>query len=81
MRQPLAAVYSRSALADAVDELRASKTLDGASMRSLISTFDLLELADTDGSTRDVDTWGDAHAFGIERPDDTLPTPHEKESS
>jgi molybdopterin-guanine dinucleotide biosynthesis protein A len=71
MRQPLAAVYGRSALADAIGGLRASNTLDGASMRSLISSLDLLELADTDGSTHDVDTWSDAAAFGIERPDST----------
>lgn len=69
MRQPLTAVYSRRALADAVDGFRASDTLDGASMRSLISSLDLLELTDPDGSTRDVDTWTDAAAFGIEHPD------------
>lgn len=69
MRQPLAAVYSRRALADAVDGFRASDTLDGASMRSLISSLDLLELTDPDGSTRDVDTWTDAAAFGIEHLD------------
>ncbi|SMG25860.1 molybdenum cofactor guanylyltransferase [Agreia pratensis] len=74
MRQPLAAVYGRSALADAVDGLRASSRLDGASMRSLISVLDLVELPDGRESTRDVDTWEDASAFGIERPDDTLPT-------
>jgi molybdopterin-guanine dinucleotide biosynthesis protein A len=71
VRQPLAAVYGRSALADAIGGLRASNTLDGASMRSLISSLDLLELADADGSTHDVDTWSDAAAFGIERPDST----------
>jgi molybdopterin-guanine dinucleotide biosynthesis protein A len=71
MRQPLAAVYSRRALADAADGLRASGTLDGASMRSLISSLELLELRDEAGSTRDVDTWPDAAAFGIAHPDDT----------
>jgi molybdopterin-guanine dinucleotide biosynthesis protein A len=70
MRQPLAAIYGRSALADAVAGLRASGTLDGASMRSLTSSLDLLELADPHGSTRDVDTWGDAADFGIEPPAD-----------
>lgn len=68
MRQPLAAVYSRSALADAVAGLRASGTIDGASMRALTSPLDLLELADPHGATRDVDTWNDAAGFGIERP-------------
>jgi len=68
MRQPLAAVYGRSALADAVDGLRASGTLDGASMRALISALDLVELPDGSGSTHDVDTWDDAAGFGIERP-------------
>ncbi|WP_374946454.1 molybdenum cofactor guanylyltransferase [Agreia sp.] len=68
MRQPLAAVYRRQALADAVAGLRASGTLDGASMRSLISSLDLIELVDSTGSTRDVDTWNDAAFFGIEQP-------------
>ena len=74
MRQPLAAMYTRSALAGAVDAARASSTLDGASMRALISSLDLIELPDEIESTRDVDTWNDAAAFGIERPDDALPT-------
>jgi molybdopterin-guanine dinucleotide biosynthesis protein A len=83
MRQPLAAVYGRSALADAVDGLRASGTLDGASMRALISSLDLVELPDGSGSTLDVDTWDDAAGFGIERPrlhepaSDTGPTSRE----
>ena len=74
MRQPLAALYSRSALAGAVDAARASSTLDGASMRALISSLDRIELPDAIESTRDVDTWNDAAAFGIERPDDASPT-------
>lgn len=74
MRQPLAAVYSRRALADAVEALRASGTLDGASMRSLITPLDLRELSDAAGSTSDVDTWPDAAAFGIESPTDA-PSP------
>jgi molybdopterin-guanine dinucleotide biosynthesis protein A len=69
-RQPLAAIYGRSALADAVAGLRASGTLDGASMRTLTTSLDLLELADPLGSTRDVDTWTDAAEFGIEQPRD-----------
>jgi CTP:molybdopterin cytidylyltransferase MocA len=69
-RQPLASVYGRRALARAVDGLRASGTLDGASMRSLTSGLDLLELPDDAGWTRDIDTWGDAAAFGIATPDD-----------
>lgn len=76
MRQPLAAVYSRRALADAVEALRASGTLDGASMRSLIASLDLRELSDAAGSTSDVDTWPDAAAFGIEPPTDA-PSPDE----
>ena len=76
MRQPLAAVYGRRALAGAIAALRASGTLDGASMRSLVSGLDLLELHDPAGSTRDVDTWPDAASFGIEPPRDT-PSPDE----
>ncbi|KQO10241.1 hypothetical protein ASF06_08605 [Agreia sp. Leaf244] len=76
MLQPLAAVYSRRALADAVEALRASGTLDGASMRSLIASLDLRELSDAAGSTSDVDTWPDAAAFGIEPPTDA-PSPDE----
>jgi molybdopterin-guanine dinucleotide biosynthesis protein A len=68
MRQPLAAIYSRPALAGAVAGLRASGTLDGASMRALTSTLELLERPAPPGSTRDVDTWSDAAEFGIERP-------------
>jgi molybdopterin-guanine dinucleotide biosynthesis protein A len=74
MRQPLAAIYSRPALADAVAGLRASGTLDGASMRALTSSLELLERAAPPGATRDVDTWSDAAEFGIGRPvEETLP--------
>jgi len=76
MRQPLAAVYGRRALADAVAALRASGTLDGASMRSLIASLDVRELTDAAGATSDVDTWPDAAAFGIEPPHDA-PSPDE----
>ncbi|MDN4640890.1 NTP transferase domain-containing protein [Agreia sp. PsM10] len=76
MRQPLAAVYGRPALADAVEGLRASGTLDGASMRSLIASLDLRELTDAAGATSDVDTWPDAAAFGIDPPHDA-PSPDE----
>jgi molybdopterin-guanine dinucleotide biosynthesis protein A len=76
MRQPLAAVYGRPALADAVAGLRASGTLDGASMRSLIASLDLRELTDAAGATSDVDTWPDAAAFGIDPPHDA-PSPDE----
>jgi hypothetical protein len=85
-RQPLAAVYGRPALAGAIAALRASESLDGASMRSLTSSLALVELADSDESTRDVDTWDDAAAFGIEQSDAPMPprtqvsSPHKKES-
>ncbi|KJC64817.1 molybdenum cofactor guanylyltransferase [Agreia bicolorata] len=78
MRQPLAAVYGRPALADAVAGLRASGTLDGASMRALISSLDLRELADTAGSTRDVDTWADAADFGIVNAEHTPSTDEQR---
>jgi molybdopterin-guanine dinucleotide biosynthesis protein A len=71
-RQPLAAIYGRRALADAIDGLRASGAVEGASMRSLISSLELVELADDRGATRDIDTWNDAAAFGIDPPDDAL---------
>ena len=64
-RQPLAAVYRRTSLADAVARLRASGGLDGGSMRSLIGSMSLAELIDRGGYTRDVDTWSDAERFGI----------------
>jgi molybdopterin-guanine dinucleotide biosynthesis protein A len=78
MRQPLAAVYGRRALSDAVDGLRASGALEGASMRSLISSLELFELVDDRGATRDVDTWNDVAAFGIQPPDHTLSTSRER---
>ena len=79
MRQPLAAVYGRRALADAVAGLGASGTLDGASMRSLTASLDVRERRDAAGSTSDVDTWPDAAAFGIEPPHDA-PSPDEQRS-
>ena len=81
MRQPLAAVYGRPALADAVAGLRASGTLDGASMRALVSRLDLQELTDTAGSTRDVDTWADAADFGIVNPEHSPSTDEQRSRS
>jgi len=81
MRQPLAAAYGRQALADAVTGLRASGTLDGASMRALISRLDLRELTDTAGSTRDVDTWADAAGFGIVTPEHSPSTDEQRSRS
>lgn len=53
--QWLAAVYSRRALASAVDALG---EVGGASMRRLAASLDLAAVADG-GTTHDIDTWSD----------------------
>lgn len=60
--QWLAAVYSRAALARALDALAEPDgdpaPLHGAAMRRLAASLDLTLVAD-EGTTRDIDTWGD----------------------
>lgn len=54
--QWLAAIYSSAAIARAFDAL--GSDVDGASMRRLAASLDLITAAD-DGSTHDIDTWDD----------------------
>lgn len=62
--QPLLALYSASALREAIDR----PDLDGISMRSLLSDLRLETVAVPSGSTDDVDTWADVDRLGVERP-------------
>nr|WP_202567533.1 NTP transferase domain-containing protein [Agreia sp. COWG] len=65
-RQPLAAIYRRASLAEAVQRLRASGRLVGGSMRSIVGGLHLVEVVDSLGVSRDVDTWEAAAQFGIQ---------------
>lgn len=60
--QWLAAVYSRAALARALEALRGTDgvpgAVHGAAMRRLAASLDLAVVAD-DGTTHDIDTWHD----------------------
>ncbi len=66
-RQPLAALYRRAALANAIGRLD-SESLVGLSVRELIAPLALSPLAALDGATDDVDTWEDAARFGAHSP-------------
>ena len=78
--QWLLAVYRRSALAGALDELVAERgalsdaivaergALSGASVRGLVGGLDLVRVDDVTGASADVDTWADLDA--LHRPSD-----------
>lgn len=62
-RQPLAAVYRRTALDGALDHVQADRGLQGASMRSLLAQMTVVEVPDSGGHGADVDTWSDVAAW------------------
>jgi molybdopterin-guanine dinucleotide biosynthesis protein A len=62
-RQPLACLYRRSALIDAIAHFT-DASLVGLSMRKLIEPLLLLSVAAVLGATDDVDTWEDAVRLG-----------------
>jgi molybdopterin-guanine dinucleotide biosynthesis protein A len=58
--QWLAACYQRAALDSRLDRLRAGRgTLEGSSLRALVSGLDLRRVADPAGLGFDCDTWED----------------------
>lgn len=59
-RQPLLAMYRRSALEEAL----AAGALEGSSMQSLLERLEIDEVVLPAGSARDVDTWEDANELG-----------------
>ncbi|WP_416351953.1 NTP transferase domain-containing protein [Subtercola sp. RTI3] len=65
-RQVLAGVYRRAALARAVVHARVDGPIDGLSVRGLLEALYLTEVPVPDSSTRDIDTWADATAAGID---------------
>ncbi|EPR76685.1 molybdopterin-guanine dinucleotide biosynthesis protein [Leifsonia rubra CMS 76R] len=62
-RQPLACLYRRRALIDAIAQFT-DASLVGLSMRKLIEPLALLSIAAVPGATDDVDTWEDAVRLG-----------------
>ncbi len=60
-RQHLAIVVRSAALESAIDQL---PSVVDASMRALLGSLDLVEVAVPEGSTDDIDTWDDAARFG-----------------
>lgn len=65
--QPLAGLYRRQSLVDAVS--RFSETdLVGLSMRKLIEPLSVVQVATPPGATDDVDTWDDAVRLGATPP-------------
>lgn len=73
--QPLAALYRRRSLEDAVQARKEAGGLDGASMFGLVRRLSLTSVTAPHGSTDDVDTWEDADRLGARRPQDG-PEPH-----
>lgn len=67
--QPLAAAYKTTRLHEMVESARKSGKLDSMSVFRLISGLSLKPVPVPAGTTDDVDTWQDAHRFGIERHD------------
>jgi molybdopterin-guanine dinucleotide biosynthesis protein A len=65
MGQPLTALYRSAALGRALSACREHGGLDGLSMRALIRSLRLHEVASPAGATDDVDTPEDAKAYGI----------------
>ena len=64
--QWLAAVYTRAALARSIDGL--GDDVDGASMRRLAASLDLI-VVDDGGTTHDIDTWSDLASARSNRPE------------
>lgn len=64
-RQPLAAIYPREALQEAVEAARAAHRLENASVFSLIAKVNTKECAVPAELAADIDTWADARAQGI----------------
>ena len=62
--QQLLGIYRPQALAKAIG---ARPDLENLSVRALISTLDLVDVAVPESSTMDVDTWNDARQLGIDR--------------
>lgn len=63
--QQLVAVYRTAPLVAAGRALAATGALANAPVRSLIASLDLGRAEVPPGSTADVDSWPDAHSFGI----------------
>jgi molybdopterin-guanine dinucleotide biosynthesis protein A len=66
--QPLAAAYRTGALLDAIALQQRMGSLSGLSVFQLIRDLSLREIVVPDEATSDVDTWADAHGWGIEHP-------------
>ncbi|WP_449371909.1 molybdenum cofactor guanylyltransferase [Arthrobacter psychrolactophilus] len=64
-KQPLAAIYPRAALQEAVAEARAAHRLENASVFSLIAKVNTKECVVPAELAADIDTWADARAQGI----------------
>lgn len=64
--QPLAALYSTSALASAVRSHRGGSGVTGMSVFALVASLQVVPVPVAAQATRDVDTWDDARAFGID---------------
>lgn len=75
--QWLAAIYSSSALDRAFDALAGD--VDGASMRRLAASVDLITVAD-DGTTHDIDTWDDLTRATRQEEHDMTDTPQSPET-
>lgn len=81
-RQPLTAVYRRSALDAVVAELAGPRgELTGASMRDLIGGLTCVDVPLTSAQSADVDTVGDALRTGVRLPDDPIRPPRPEEDA
>lgn len=65
MRQPLAAIYATTALTASASAHAADHSLEGLSMRRLITALTLTPVRVSRGETDDVDTWDDARRLGV----------------
>ncbi|GAB3527924.1 molybdenum cofactor guanylyltransferase [Arthrobacter monumenti] len=66
--QPLAALYKRSALTEAVRQRREGGGVTGMSVFRLVASLQVVPVTVAAPATRDVDTWDDARTFGIDGP-------------
>lgn len=66
--QPLAALYKRAALTEAVRQRREGDGVTGMSVFRLVASLQVVPVTVAAPATRDVDTWDDARTFGIDGP-------------
>lgn len=72
-RQPLVGLYGTTVLLRCAAEASQRGALENASVFALLARLEVREVNVPQGSTDDVDTWGDAAALGVSGPAGAIP--------